>query len=350
MIRIEEHDGSDSSGWDDLVRASKDGTVMHLYAWRKVLERAYGHRTFYLEGRDEGRLVAVLPLALIRSPWLTSHLVSMPYMDYGGVCASGGEAPKQDEQNEQAEQALIARAERLAREHQAKLVLRYARRPRLSLPLSLDKVTMLMRLGADEGALWKRLPATRRNRIRKARRQGVEVSFPGRERLEEFYDVFATNMRDLGSPVHGLAFFEGVLEELGEAARLVLVHHEERAIGAGLMLIFKGMISIPWISSLREARRLCPYQALYWEVMRFGIREGLELLDFGRSSRDSGSFEAKRQWGADPSQLHWFYWPEAAAPPGQDVRKLSWAIPIWQRLPMRVANRVGPWLRAGIPN
>lgn len=332
---------SDGREWDELVECASDGTVMHRFGWKNVCENAYGHRTFYLAARQGRDLRAVLPLVLVTGPLVEPHLVSVPYMDYGGVCGNG---------DPEAEVALAEAARKLAAEQKAKLVLRYLRKPSLDLPVSYEKVTMFLELGRDEAALWERLPGTRRNRIRKGQKNGVTPRFPTGEEVGRFYRVFATNMRDLGSPVHSLRFFQEILSQLPQVARLALVEKDGEAVGAALMLVHKGIISLPWISSLRSYFPLCPNQVLYWEAMRWGIAEGHRILDFGRSSKDSGTFEAKRQWGAEPVPLHWHYWPENATPPGEDVKKLSWGVQLWQKLPLPVANRVGPWLRAGIPN
>jgi FemAB-related protein (PEP-CTERM system-associated) len=330
-----------SGAWDDFVRMAADGTVMHLRSWKSVLSEAYGHPTFLLAAADSGTLRGVLPLALVRSPFLGRSLVSMPFMDYGGVC--GGQA------NGTAERMLLEAATALAGRTRAKLVLRYLRDPGLPLPRSLDKVTMWLDLGQDEGQLWRRLPPERRNRIRKAQRSQLDVTFPGPEGLDDFYSVYAQNMHALGSPAHSRRFFAAVLRHLAESTRLVLVRDGNRPVGANLMLVHGGMISMPWVSWIRAATAKCPNQLLYWETMRFGLRNGCRVLDLGRSSRQSGSFEAKRQWGARPVQLHWHYHPKTAIP-GSELSRVAWAARLWRRLPFRVATRVGPWLRRGIAN
>jgi FemAB-related protein (PEP-CTERM system-associated) len=327
--------------WDRFVRASGDGTIMHLHAWRDILREAYSHPVWLLAAEESGTLRGVLPLALVRSPVFGRSLVSMPFMDYGGVCA--GPAAE-------SERPLVEEASRLAAELRAKLVLRYLREPDLELPRSLDKVTMWLELGTSEESLWRGLPSERRNRIRKAQRSGLQASVCGSEGLEEFYAVFARNMRDLGSPVHSARFFEAVLRHLPGSTRVLLVRDAGSPVGAGILLLHEGMISIPWVSSLRSAFAKCPNQLLYWEAMRFGIANGFRVLDLGRSSRNSGNFEAKRQWGARPVQLHWAYHPDDAEPPGEEVRRAAWAVGIWQRLPLGLVNRVGPWLRRGIAN
>jgi FemAB-related protein (PEP-CTERM system-associated) len=280
-------------------------------------------------------------LALISSPFFGRSLVSMPFMDYGGVC--GGQADRG------AEGALLDAATALARRKGAKLVLRYLRDPGLPLPRSLDKITMWLDLGRDENELWQRLPPERRNRIRKAQRSHLDVVFPGSEGLDEFYSVYARNMHALGSPAHSRGFFAAVLRHLGDSTRLVVVRDGNRPVGASLMLLHGGMISMPWVSWVRSALSKCPNQLLYWETMRFGLRNGCRVLDLGRSSRNTGSFEAKRQWGARPVQLYWHYYPETAVP-GRQLKRVAWAASLWRRLPLGVANRAGPWLRRGIAN
>jgi FemAB-related protein (PEP-CTERM system-associated) len=339
-LRVGEWTGP-AEAWNTFVLGTPTGTVMHLHAWKQVLAEAYGQTTFLLAAEEDGALSGVLPLALVTSPLFGRSLVSMPYMDYGGPCNRSSAA---------VEGALVDAARELARRHRAKLVLRSMRRSDLGLRCSLEKVTMWLDLGDDEQVLWRSLPSERRNRIRKALRSGLSVALPGPEGLDEFYEVFACNMRDLGSPVHSPRLFEAVLRRLGPAARLVLVRDDRRAVGAGLMLLHQGMISMPWVSSLRSAFAKCPNQLLYWEAMRFGIANGFRVLDLGRSSRDSGTYEAKRQWGARPVQLYWYYHPSEASPPGAEVRRVSWATGLWRRLPLPVVNRLGPWLRQGIAN
>jgi predicted N-acyltransferase len=209
---------------------------------------------------------------------------------------------------------------------------------------------MFLDLEMSEEALWKRLSSERRNRIKKGQREGVTASIHSSDGLDDFYQVFAENMRDLGSPVHSMRFFREIFVHLGDRARLILVRLHGRTIGGGVMLIFNGVISIPWVSSLRGFFDKCPNQILYWEAMRFGMTNHHRVLDFGRSSRNSGTFEAKRQWGAEPVQLYWYYSPDNLGSPGEDVQGFAWVANLWRRLPLPIANAIGPWFRRAIAN
>jgi FemAB-related protein (PEP-CTERM system-associated) len=327
--------------WDDYVHASPHGTVCHLYHWRDIIQRAYGHRTYYLAAVANSEIQGVLPLVLLRSRLFGRHLVSMPFMDYGGIVTQAGPAVRQQ---------LVDAALRLARHHRATLSLRCARDQGLELPLWLEKLTMLIDLGTSEEELWGCLPSERRNRIRKAQKNGLRVSFQGAEALDSFYDIFATNMRDLGSPVHSRAFFRQMFTHLSPYLKVVLVNYDQRPIGGVCALFYKDAMLIPgWIASLRQYFSLCPNQILHWELMRYGIAHRYRVLDLGRSSKDTGTFEAKRQWHARPSQLYYYYFPEMPPEGGESVRFTRQAS-VWRRLPLPLANTIGPRLRRLLPN
>ena len=328
--------------WDGFVREAPDSTIMHLHGWRAVMEGSYRHRTTYLAALEGDTLRGILPLTLVAHPVLPGRaLVSMPFMDYGGACAAG---------NEHAEALLVERAREVATRQGATLALRYARPAAVPLACSLEKVTMLLSLETDEARVWDRLRSERRNRIRKGQKHGLKASVSGDDAFDDFYSVFAENMRDLGSPVHSRRFFRLVLAHLGEHVRILVVRSGAEPVGAAMMLLYRGVISIPWVSSRRRYFAQYPNQVLYWEAIRFGVAHGYETLDFGRSAVGSGTFEAKRQWGAEPTQLYWYHHPDTAAPAGRNLSHVSWMVPIWKRLPLPVANTLGPWLRRAIPN
>lgn len=328
--------------WDAFVDAASDGTAAHLWGWRGVMERAYGHRSFYLAAVDGDGLAGVLPLTLVTSRLFGRHLVSMPFLDYGGLCTDGRKGPAK---------ALIEAAVELTTAERARLELRHLEYRPIGLPCSLEKVTMLLELETHADAQWKKLPSERRNRIRKGQRCGLSTTIHSADGLADFYDVWSTNMRALGSPPHSPDFFREMLTRLGDRARILLVRADGKAIGAAMMLTHRGILSIPWVSSLRRYFDRCPNQVLYWEAIRFAIEEGVRVLDFGRSTRGAGTFEAKRQWGAEPVQLYWHYFTDQDRPPADDTsHRLAWATRVWRHLPVAVANQLGPPLRKGIPN
>jgi FemAB-related protein (PEP-CTERM system-associated) len=344
MTRILKTSDVDKS-WDRFVEHHPSSTVGHLAAWGRIAARVYGHEPIYLTAEDADGIVGVLPLVMMRSRIFGRRLVSMPFLDYGGVLArpdAGVEAPLLDAALEAA-RALGASGVSLRQFE------------RLPLPHSTaqDRVTMLLPL-TTEDAVWKALSSERRNRVRKGEKNGLTAEWCGPEALDEFYSVFAVNMRDLGSPVHSRTFFRIMVEELAGTARLLLVRDRDgRAVGAAICLFFRDSIMVPWVSSLREAFALCPNFVLYWEVIKFGCRSGYRMLDLGRSFRNAGTFEFKRQWGAAPYELPWIFadlTPDAAPSVERDRSRFERMIELWKRVPVPVANVVGPWIRGQVPN
>jgi FemAB-related protein (PEP-CTERM system-associated) len=332
--------------WDRFVERHPSPTVAHLSAWGRVYARAYHHEPIYLTAEDGGDIVGVLPLVLIKSPLFGRRLVSMPFLDYGGLLVVPG--------HDDVERQLVDTALMIARERGAAGVsLRQFERTALTYPTADDRVTMLLPLTTEE-AVWKALPSERRNRVRKGEKNGLAAEWCGAEAFDEFYRVFAVNMRDLGSPVHSRGFFHAMLDELPGTARVLIVRdRDRRAVGAAVCLFFRDSIMVPWVSSLREAFNLCPNFVLYWEVIRFGCRSGYRLLDLGRSFRNAGTFEFKRQWGAAPYVLPWMFVdlkPGAAPSVEQDRSRFERLIELWKKVPMPIANVLGPVIRRQVPN
>jgi FemAB-related protein (PEP-CTERM system-associated) len=342
VVRLESTDKS----WDRFVEQHPLATVAHLSAWGRIVERSYGHEAVLLAVEEDGEVAGVLPLVFMRSRLFGRRLVSMPFLDYGGIVADPGHP---------AEAALVAAALDLARERGVQSIgLRQFTPTGLPCPVADGRVTMLMPLGTAEEA-WRALPSERRNRVRKGEKSGVRPVWSGAADLDDFYRVFATNMRDLGSPVHGRRFFDVMFEELGSTARLLLVRDGDgRAVGGAVVLVFRDTIIVPgWVSSLRSAFALCPNFVLYWEVIRYGCELGFRVFDLGRSFTRAGTFEFKRQWGARPHPLPWIFLDTVAgAPPPVDRDAGQWArcVEAWKRLPLPVANLVGPWVRRQVPN
>lgn len=358
MIEIRAAAGeADDKAWDRFVEQHPAATVAHLAAWGPIVARTYGHECVRLLAEEGGEVVGALPLVLLRSRLFGDRLVSMPFLDYGGVLAHPGSP---------AAAALLEAAVELARRCGAQsLGLRQFERlgvaPGGATPAAApvptagggDRVTMLLPLGREED-VWRRLPSERRNRVRKGEKHGLRAEWGGAALLDDFYRVFAVNMRDLGSPVHARRFFAEMLAALPDVARVLVVRDRGgRAVGAAVCLFFRDTIMVPWVSSLREAFALCPNFVLYWEVVRTGCRDGYRTLDLGRSMRSAGTYEFKRQWGAEPHPLPWIFAdvvPGAAPPTDRDTSRFRLLVEAWKRLPVPVANAVGPWIRGQVPN
>ena len=160
--------------------------------------------------------------------------------------------------------------------------------------------------GTDE--LWKRFSTGLRNKIRKGQKSGFRVQWAGAEGVGDFFEVFAANMRNLGTPVYPRKWFEAICGHSPGQVRIMTLWEENRAVAAAFLSIYKDTVELPWSASLPDTRRSYSHYMMYWTVMEWAIRNGFRRLDLGRCTPGSGTWEFKRHWGCEQRPLHWYYW------------------------------------------
>jgi serine/alanine adding enzyme len=337
------HAEADASRWNAYVADHPEATAYHDWEWRGVIERAFGHETRYLVAKTAGGTAGVLPLVIFRSRVFGRFAVSMPFLNYGGVLASSREA----------EAALLDAAVREAHRADASyLELRHTRQVFPHLQAKRHKVAMVVDLQPSAGQQWQAVDRKVRNQVRKAEKSGLRVLQGHAELAEGFYQVFAHNMRDLGTPVYGRRWFREIVSMFPDSTRLFAVMAGERPVAAALVLWHRSSIEVPWASSLRAYNPQCPNVLLYWEMLRFACERGLARFDLGRSTPGEGTFQFKRQWGAEPRELVWEYWTADGGPlPELNPKnpRFARAIALWRRLPLPLANTLGPHIVRSIP-
>jgi len=342
-INVQIYD-DDCTMWEHFVASHRNSTNYHQYGWRKIVEKSFGHKAYYLAARySDSDICGILPLVHMKSSLFGSFLVSLPFFNYGGLLCN----------ETAAETALLERARSLLVELRAgHSELRHINNRVEGLATKEHKVTMILDLEKDDEAQWKALDAKVRNQVRKAEKSGLKAVMGHLELLDGFYEVFCRNMRDLGTPVYNKNFFRNVLETFQESTRVISVILEGKTVASGILIWFKDTLEVPWASSISDYREMCPNNLLYWEAIRFAIRNGARKFDFGRSTPGEGTFRFKKQWGANPVQLYWQYLlKEGEQLPELNPKnpKYGLAIKIWQRLPVSVTKILGPRIVRCIP-
>jgi serine/alanine adding enzyme len=331
---------SDATAWDAFVESRGDTSGYHSWRWRRVFANAFGHDPVYLMAKQGGTVTGVLPTVYIRSLLFGSTLTSLPFLNYGGVMADAHDT----------REALVDGALAVARERGCGHVeLRHTAQQFPDLPCKKHKVAMRLAIAGD---MFERLDRKVRNQIRKAEKSGLVVERGGEELVNDFYDVFARNMRDLGTPVYSKKLFKEVLRVFPERSQLHVVRMKGKAIAAGLTYRTRTMVQLPWASSIREFNSLCPNTLLYWDAIQFARERFASVFDMGRSTPNEGTFKFKAQWGAEPLPLHWEYHmaTERELPNVSPANpKYHFAISLWQKLPISLTRRVGPMIVRTIP-
>lgn len=348
MIEVRVHDRTTLTACLPRVEAllGQNGPVplARHPAWLLILERELRQTPFLLEAVDGDRTTGFLPLAFVSSYLFGRFLVSLPYLNHGGVWAH----------DDVSAHRLIDRAVELARELRVRyLELRHEtpiEHPALPVRSGV-KVHMRVPLPSSAEELWKGFDAKVRNQVRKGEKHHLEVAWGGLDLLDDFYEVFSRNMRDLGTPVYGKGLFEGMLRQFPDRAEVCVVRHEGSPAAAAVLLHGWQTTEVPSASSVRPLNRFAVNMYLYWHLFKRAIERGQNEFDMGRSTRGSTSHAFKEQWGALEYPAEWQY----HVLEGQvgDLRKenpgYQRMIQMWQRLPVSLTRLIGPPIVRCIP-
>ena len=336
MTTVRPFAAADRSRWDEYVRATPGSQFGQLIGWKELLEESFAVTPRYWIAERDGRVCGILPL--FEKRWPRGTLFSVP----GGLLA---------EDEEVAAALLVPALDQLRSGRLDYLELRDQLRAWPGLSSSDEHVTLVLELCPDPDAQWKAFDAKLRNQIRKGQRAGFTVRW-GHDRVAQFHQVLLENMRDLGTPVRSRRYYQRALEKLGAAAEILVIEHGGAPAGAMFLVTHRDTAYDPWASSLRRYLADCPNQVLYWEALRWTMEHGLRFFDLGRSQRNSGTFNFKRQWGARVVQLYYQYalGRRRQIPTLADQKhSLGPAVRIWKRLPLPLADVLGERVRRLFP-
>ncbi len=344
MSEITVNLASSPQRWDAYVNSRPAASGYHLAGWATVFNKAVGHETRYLAAESGGEIAGILPLVMFKTRFLRRFAVSLPFVNYGGIVADSPEI-EQALMNAAVAETKAARGEYLEMRHMRRLF--------PALPSKQHKVAMVLPLEENEETQWKALDRKIRNQVRKAEKSQLRATSGGLELLDPFYDVFAHNMRDLGTPAYGKPWFHHILATFPDRARVFCVWHGDEPVAASYVFWHGDTIEVPSASALRRFNSLCPNMMLYWEMLRFAVGRGFRRFDFGRSTPGAGTYDFKRQWGALPHELTWEYWLSSGDHQLPDFSpqnpRVQWAVEVWRHLPVPVTRAVGPLVVRNIP-
>ena len=213
-----------------------------------------------------------------------------------------------------------------------------------------QKKSFILSLEKDQENVFSRFDKQIRRRIRKGYKLGCEIDI-SKKYIDDFYNIYRTNMRLLGSPVHKKSFYTGVLDQFPDNYTVLVVLKSGKVIGAQLLSYFNKTVYLPLAASLKEYNNYSPNHLLYWESIKYGCANGYEYCDFGRSTVDSGPYVFKKQWNAEEISLNYcFYQSENTDNyEGNNYSKLQLVSDLWKKMPLQVTNFLGPHLSKWLP-
>ena len=331
---------------DAYVRSHNDATPFHLTAWSQAVASSCGHDNHFLAAYDAtNRVIGVLPLTVVHSPLFGRALVASAFAIGGGVLADDALIAEQ----------LIVDALALSEKYScATLELRGGLLPNGE-NWHRDDDTYLgfvRALAQDDDAELLAIPRKQRAEVRRAFGFGltIETGIAERDRAAH-YDVYSQSVHNLGTPVFPRELFDAVLDRFGGEADILIVRHEGRAIASVLSLYWRGTVMPYWGGGTRDARTWRGNDLMYFALMRHAAQKGCHAFDFGRSKAGTGPAAFKRNWGFEATRLSYAKYAANGEAP-RDINPLSskyrLQVSLWQKLPLWVANRVGPHIAKGL--
>ena len=312
--------------------------------WLTIVSKSFQHEPTLIVATRENAYAGHLPLCAVNSMLFGRYVISLPYVNTAGVYAKDHGAAR----------ALVTAGVELAREKNARfLELRHEEpisHPQLNEAMC-HKVHMRMPLPTTAEDLMASLKSKRRSQLKNGLQRGFQVKWGTRDRLDDFYQVFSRNMRDLGTPVYGKALFQNILDIHGDRAELCCLYDAARPIAAALLIHESDATEVPSASSLKQYNSTNANMAMYWHLLSRAIERGAKSFDFGRSTVDGPTYAFKKQWGAQPEPAIWQYHLRGGSIDvgRNDNKRYGLAIRLWRRLPLGIANLLGPRIVRGIP-
>jgi FemAB-related protein (PEP-CTERM system-associated) len=335
-LRVRPMAAADCKAWDAFVADCPEASFFHRAGWRRVVEEGLRLRTHFLLAERGGVLEGVLPLAQVRSRLFGHTLVSLPCCVYGGVAAIGAAA------RQALTEAACELAERLGVDalEMRNLEPREREWPRKDL-----YVTFRKEISADAGENMKAIPRKQRAMVRK----GIQAGLAARQvhGLDSFFAIYSESVRNLGTPVFPRRYFQVLYDELGADCELSVISHQGADIASVMSFYFRDQVLPYYAGSRPAARRLKGNDFMYWDLMSRAAERGARIFDYGRSKQGTGSYSFKKNWGFEPRPLYYeYHLVKAREMPEVNPNnpKYRYFIETWKRLPLPVANAIGPLL------
>ena len=344
LVRLS--DPNEAARIESFVR-EQGGSVFQRPLWLRAIDLGTGQEAMGLALERAGRLAAWLPLTLVHSPLFGRALVSSGFGVGGGVLA---------ERRQDAELLCRAAEELAVRNNACSIELRGGEAPEDWQTTSTSHCNFIGDLSTSDEAQLLAIPRKARAEVRKGLNADFSISVgSGEDDRAAHYAVYAESVHNLGTPVFPRGLFDAVLDSFGADADILTVRHEGTPVASVLSLYHddgNGRAVMPyWGGGTFAARGLRANERMYYELMLHARECGCRRFDFGRSKTGSGPYHFKKNWGFEPEPLTYSSW----SAPGVEARNIdptdaSYArkIELWKRLPLSVANMIGPYIARGL--
>lgn len=330
--------------WADL-REYND-TVYSTWEWGTVCED-FGHHRYYLGIESDDELLAGVPLMYNPSRLFGRKLVSMPYSPYGSILvrddvADPGRYRELLLDDVKSLTNSLNAAQASIRGYDAPI-----ENPDFTSVNNFVTFEVDLRNGEDEA--WDTVASRFRRGVRKARKNDVRVQRGFDESMfSEYYEMYLDNMQYYGTPPYSRQLFRNIDRLLGEqdSFEMYLAYDEEGRPINGVTAFFHGDRAIYWTGvSDYEHRELNGGSLLLWEAISDACERGYPVFDLGRTRKDTGVYQYKESIGDPVELIDQYCAPNGVDSPPNPEEGYDLYKSIWQKLPTRATEYIGPHLR-----
>ena len=330
-------DAANAARWEAFVLACPEATFFHRATWQEILRDVFRHPTYFLYAEHDGEILGVLPLAHIKSRLFGNSLIALPFAVYGGVAASTTEAAA----------ALEQEAQSLAQQFDVDhLEFRNISPRHADWPTQDLYVTFRKEILPEVEANMLAIPRKQRAMVRKGINNGL-ISTVDRK-SDRFFKLFADNVHRHGTPALPKRYFDTLLQVFGNDCEILTVTTPEgKPLSSVLSFYFRDEVLPYYAGDDEAARNFAANDFKYWELMRRSCERGLKVFDYGRSKVGTGPYSFKKNWGFEPQALHYeycLYKRDSIPQNNPNNAKYKLLIEAWRRMPISLANFIGPYI------
>ena len=337
-LQVKTLEPTDYDRWNAFVDNCPEATFFHLAEWKDVIERAFGHRTYFLYAEAESDIRGILPLVQVNSRLFGNALISTPFCVYGGAVA------KTETTRQTLEQAACKLAEQLQVDY---LEMRNLSPRQASWPTKDLYVTFRKAIDPEPDKNLLNIPRKQRAMVRKGIKAGLTSEID--PDIDRFYAIYSESVRNLGTPVFSRHYIRLLGDVFGDRCEVLTITKDRQALASVLSFYFRDQVLPYYGGSITNGHALRgANDFMYWELMRRACERGYRTFDFGRSKRGTGCHDFKTNWGFEPEPLHYEYYlvkahrvPEAKNPLNPKYQRY---IRLWRHLPLGSTRVLGPLL------
>jgi FemAB-related protein (PEP-CTERM system-associated) len=330
----------DHARWDAFVRACPSATFFHLSGWQSVIEQSFGIKTWFYYVEQDGAIQGVLPLAEIKSRLFGHSLGAMPFCVYGGVAATD------DDARAMLDGAAHELAQKLGVGHLEYRGMQRAHPGDASWHTKELYVTFRKEITGDDEANLNAIPRKQRAMVRK----GIKLGLKGvvEDNVDNMFTAYAHSVLRLGTPVFPKKYFALLQKTFGDECEVRSIYTaDDQLVGSVLSFYWRDEVVPYYGGGMDLARSVAGNDFMYWNLMQAAASRGCRLFDFGRSKLGTGAYDFKKNWGFEATPLPYEYklYASTALPDNNPLNpKYQLFIKVWKKLPLPVANFMGPFI------